>query len=148
MQVINKTFTWDAITFSQFPANHGKGYLLKKAMGRSSSYFIQTGEESLFITGDAVFDPLLRKSLEETKPGLIIANLGAATFRWGKPITMDFDGLKQIKQLLPDAKIITVHMDAINHCLLSKENLKENLAQESWASDINIPNEGDMLEFD
>src|SRR5271157_3713911 len=72
VQTINDKIEWESISFKRFPANHAEGYFLNKLMGKSSSYYIQKGIESLFITGDAILDKLLVNSLEEIKPNLII----------------------------------------------------------------------------
>ncbi|OHD07948.1 MAG: hypothetical protein A2086_01480 [Spirochaetes bacterium GWD1_27_9] len=143
VQLINNKIEWESISFKRFPANHAEGFLLKKLMGKSSSYFIQKGTESIFITGDAIWDQLLINSLAEIKPNLIIANSGSAKFLWGKTITLTANSLKKIKQLLPNAKIIAVHINTINHCLLSKDELKEFITKENL--DISIPNEGESL---
>jgi hypothetical protein len=145
IQSVNNYIEWRSISINRFPADHGEG-IIKLIMGKSSSYFIQNGNETLFITGDAVLNHRLVNSLKETMPVLIIANTGSAMFNFGKPITLTADSLLQMKSLLPDAKIIAVHMNAINHCRLSKEELRKFAIKENL-TDIIIPNEGDILSF-
>ncbi len=144
MPVIDE-IEWESISFKRFPANHAEGVFLNKLMGKSSSYYIQKGSGSIFITGDAILDELLLYSLEQTKPELIIANAGSAGFLWGKPITLTAGSLKKITQLLPLSKIIAVHMNAINHCMLTKEDLKNFLIKENLATNIYIPDEGEAF---
>jgi L-ascorbate metabolism protein UlaG (beta-lactamase superfamily) len=147
LRVINEVVEWKTLSIRRFPANHGKGFLLGKILKKSSSYFIQAGDESLFITGDALLDQLLISSLRETKPEHIIANTGAAKFLFGEPITLTADALLQIKHILPKAKILAVHMDAINHCQLSKDALQKYLIENKVMADITVPNEGDCISF-
>jgi L-ascorbate metabolism protein UlaG (beta-lactamase superfamily) len=145
VQVIDNNIEWGKISIKRFPANHAEEFLLKKALGKSSSYFLQTESDSLFITGDAILDQLLVNSLEKIKPNSIIVYSGSAQFLFGKPITLTYNSLKRIRLLLPEAKIMAVHLDAINHCLLSKDELRKSIIRDNLTMDIIIPNEGDML---
>jgi L-ascorbate metabolism protein UlaG (beta-lactamase superfamily) len=147
VEVITGNVEWEGISIKRFPAHHGEGSLFKQLLGKSSSYFLQTGADSLFITGDAILDQLLVNSLEEIKPKSVVAYCGAAQFLFGKPITLNYESLKSIKQLLPEAKIVAIHMDAINHCLLTKGELRELVTKDNLAQDIIIPNEGDLYAF-
>lgn len=146
VQMIDSEVEWGNISITRFPANHAEGFLREQS-GKSSSYYIQTEKESLFLTGDAILDELLENSLKETQANIIIANAGSAKFILGKPITLTSDALKSITQLLPDARIIAVHMDAINHCRLTKDELGKLIAEENLTKDIYVPNEGDILSF-
>ena len=146
VQVIDSDVELGEISIKRFSVNHGEG-MWQEPMGKSSSYYIQTKKESLFITGDAILDELLENSLKETQPNLIIANAGAAQFIIGKPITLTSDALKSITQLLPDTRIIATHMDAINHCKLTKDELRKFIAEENLTKRIYVPNEGDILSF-
>jgi len=144
VQVIEDKVEFGNISISRSYVNHGEGIWLEP-MGKSSSFYIETKNESLFITGDAVFDELLESSLKEIKPKIIIANAGAAQFIIGKPITLTADALKSIARLLPDTKIIADHMNTINHCKLTKDKLKEFIVEEKLTKNIFIPDEGDIL---
>jgi L-ascorbate metabolism protein UlaG (beta-lactamase superfamily) len=145
VKVIENDFKWESIVFKRYAANHAFGFLLNGIMGKSSSYFIRTSQSIVFITGDAVFNDRLRSALLDAKPDIIIANMGSARMILGKPITLTAEDLKNIRKLIPSAKIIAVHMDAINHCGLTKNALKEYLKAESLTNNIFIPDEGDVI---
>ncbi len=53
--------------------------------------------------------------------------------------------LKNITQLVPDAKVVAIHMDAINQCGLTKSELREFIAGENLGERIFVPDEGDIL---
>jgi L-ascorbate metabolism protein UlaG (beta-lactamase superfamily) len=144
--VIGESIEWESLSIQRFPGNHAQENIFKMLLGKSSSYFIKSQKESLFITGDALFDKFLVNSLEKIQPNLIVANTGAAEFFFGKSITLNFESLKQIGNKLPESKIIAVHMDAINHCRLTKVELKRLLVENSIMSVI-VPDEGNVLTF-
>ena len=139
---------WESISFGRFHANHAQGFPLGMLLGKSSSWFIQSGAKSVFITGDAIFDRFLAESLRTANPKVIIANTGAAKLTFGNPLTLTATELKEMNALLPDARIIAVHMNSINHCTLSKEELKQFITREKLTENIQIPNEGDTLSCD
>ena len=146
IHTIEHSAEYGKITISRFYGNHGKG-ALRGPMGRTSSYNISAGNNSLFITGDSLFDELLKKALFESKAKNIIAFAGAASFIIGDPITLNADDLIAISQFQPGARIYAVHMNAINHCGLTKEILRSFVAEKNISSGIMVPNEGDIISF-
>lgn len=154
IQVIDSVFNWKGISISRFLARHHKGATGAEPFGKSSSFFIQTKSETLFLTGDAILDERLTNSLKKTNPKLIVANTGECQFTEENPVldphitmTLTKAELKSVIKLLPNSKIIAVHMDAINHCSLSKTDLKEYIKNEKLENNIVIPNEGDIISY-
>jgi L-ascorbate metabolism protein UlaG (beta-lactamase superfamily) len=145
-RVIDGTLEWGPLNLKRFPANHARGYLLKVILGKTSSYYLQSGADAIFLTGDALFDNLLLKSLGETKPAFIIANAGSAKFFWDKPVTLAADDMKEMLMMLPGSRIAAVHMDAINHCMLTKDALRKYAAVENISGKMLIPAEGEFFE--
>jgi len=154
LQVIDSVFNWQEITISRFPARHYKEATGAPPFGESSSYFLQTKNETVFFTGDAIFDDRLKSSLTATQPKLIIANTGECHFIEENPVlapgismTLTRIELNEMTRLLPESKIIAVHMDAINHCSLTKDDLRKYIENEKLEKNIVVPNEGDILRY-
>lgn len=143
---ITSQMKWQGFTLSRFEAHHGFG-ILGTMMGASSSFAIETSFGSVFITGDAVYDDLLKQHLQETTPDIVIANAGSAAFLFGSPITMGNSDIEKIAYLLPEAKIIVDHMDAVNHCQQSRAELKEYLAGKDFIERVLIPEDGEVLTY-
>jgi hypothetical protein len=59
-------------------------------------------------------------------------------------MTLTVGELREMVGMLPDAKIVAVHMDAINHCPLTKKALREAMTAEIKAGRVVVPNEGDV----
>jgi L-ascorbate metabolism protein UlaG (beta-lactamase superfamily) len=145
IRAIEQSVEWEGLSITRFPANHGQGFPVKLLLGKSSSYFLKTASDSLFITGDAILDPWLIRSLTEIIPGSVVAYSGSAQFLFGKPITLNYESLRGIRQLVPEVKIVAIHMDAINHCLLTKDELRKLVIKEGFSEDIIIPEEGEIV---
>ena len=65
-------------------------------------------------------------------------NGGAAQFEDHEPITMGVDDIAAVREAT-DATLVVVHMEAINHCLLSREELR------SAVEDVLVPDDGEEI---
>lgn len=49
--------------------------------------------------------------------------------------------------LLPQAKIVAIHMEAINHCLLTRSALREYVEANQVSDAVSIPQDGETVIF-
>jgi hypothetical protein len=50
-------------------------------------------------------------------------------------------------KVAPSAIIVAVHMDAINHCSLSRKELREYVKEKGIEDRVLIPADGEVLKF-
>ncbi|MGG6232081.1 MBL fold metallo-hydrolase [Tenacibaculum sp. SDUM215027] len=155
LQSIEEVVTWSGISIKRYEAHHHEGATGAMPFGESSSFSLRFKEETIFITGDAVLDNLLKKALKSEKPTHIIANTGECTFSKPNPVLEPGKYMTLTKEELlsiatnNEAIVVAIHMDAINHCGLTKDQFrlflqeKEKLIQDK----ILVPNEGDVLKL-
>ncbi|WP_394839453.1 MBL fold metallo-hydrolase [Pendulispora rubella] len=150
LKVVRDVVHWEGLTVSRFRASHHQGATGAPPFGESSSYFLQTRNDDVFFTGDAILDDSLKSSLRATQPKRIVANTGECQFtkenpllRPGITMTLTAAELKEAARLLPSSKIVAVHMDAINHCPLTKDALRRYVDEEQLNDRILVPNEGE-----
>ncbi|MFJ5671467.1 hypothetical protein ACIQAS_07440 [Bacillus safensis] len=58
------------------------------------------------------------------KPDVIMVNSGAAQFLEGDPITMTKEEIIDIRRSQPKAQIVACHLEAVNHCFLTRAALE------------------------
>ena len=134
---------WQGIRIRRTPGRHGHGETAK-AMGCSSGYLLEAaGEEKIYITGDTVWYEEVAAVLEKERPGIIIAYAGAATFLQDRPITLDETDMQKLFAAAPWAKVVAVHMEAFNHCLLERAALRRVIADPR----LYIPQDGESIVF-
>lgn len=144
---IHNSTTWNNITFTRTNGKHGHNELAEQ-MGPVSGFVISSaGEPSIYIAGDTVWCDEVEKSIEKYKPELIVCNCGAAQFSYGEPITMTAQDIHKLCDKYPNAKVIAVHMEAWNHCRLSREDLKHYIDAHDIKNSIFIPKDGELLSF-
>lgn len=135
---------WNSLRITRVDAVHGKG-LVNLLMGKSSSFIITCAAKTLYITGDALYDNAMESAITKHAPDFIITYAGEAKMLFGKPITLNAHDVLKIKMLMPEAEIIAVHMNAINHCRLTQNALKEYLIERNSFTNIRIPVNGELL---
>ncbi|MNM97938.1 hypothetical protein D3C81_1104570 [compost metagenome] len=47
----------------------------------------------------------------------------------------------------PYTQIVAVHMEAINHCLVTREDLGVQISSQGLGSQLHIPLDGEWMEF-
>jgi L-ascorbate metabolism protein UlaG (beta-lactamase superfamily) len=102
-------------------------------------------EPTLYVTGDTIWCTAVSDALREHRPDVIVVNAGAAQFLEGGPITMTADDVVDVCQAAPTAKVIAVHMEANNHCLLTRTALREHLREIHVNSQVVIPLDGEWV---
>ncbi|UTD14106.1 MBL fold metallo-hydrolase [Tenacibaculum mesophilum] len=156
LQSIEQVVNWSGVSIKRYEAHHHEGATGAMPFGESSSFSLTFKEDTIFITGDAVLDSLLKNALKIEKPTHIIANTGECTFSKpnpvlepGKHMTLTKEELLRIAVENKKAILIAIHMDAINHCGLTKEELRLFLKEQekSIQDKIVIPNEGEVLQL-
>jgi L-ascorbate metabolism protein UlaG (beta-lactamase superfamily) len=136
---------WSKICITRTGGHHGTGDI-GKAMAPVSGYVMQSeGEPTLYIGGDTIWCREVSDAIEQFHPDVIVLNAGGARFLQGDPITMMPSDVIHVCHAAPKAKIMAVHMEAINHCLVTRDELAEQ-ADVAGVS-VMIPDDGEALDF-
>jgi L-ascorbate metabolism protein UlaG (beta-lactamase superfamily) len=138
-QTIYTNFSWEGIEIIRTGGQHGTGEI-GKAMAPVAGFVLKNaGEPTLYIAGDTIWCREIEHAIATHKPDVIVVNAGAAQFNEGDPITMTADDVLRVCEAAPQAKIIAVHMETVNHCLLTRAMLRER------AVGVVVPNDGDFV---
>jgi L-ascorbate metabolism protein UlaG (beta-lactamase superfamily) len=145
VQPIATELDWLGIKFYRVGGQHGTGEIGKK-MGTVSGFVITPpSQETLYIAGDTIWCSEVKDALQNYKPDVIILNAGEATFLTGDRITMSAEDVWQVCKECPRAKVIAIHMEAVNHCQLTRIALKNYFSQIHVLSQIIIPQDGEKI---
>ena len=143
---VMKSLSWGDFTIHRTGGQHGTGEIAEK-MGPVSGYVLtSSGEPTLYITGDTVGCPEVRETLQKFQPDVILCFAGAAQFHEGDPITMTLSDIVDLIRNAPQGKIIAVHMEAWNHCRLSRKELETFLKEKSLGgAQVFVPKDGESI---
>jgi L-ascorbate metabolism protein UlaG (beta-lactamase superfamily) len=145
---ILESFIWEDILINRTGGQHGTGEIGAK-MGHVSGFTLKAATEpTLYITGDSIWCSEVEQALQDNQPQIIICFAGGAQFNEGDPITMTKSDIFNLARNAPQAKIVAVHMEAWNHCRLTRKELNAFLTEKSIASQVYVPDNGDKLVFE
>jgi L-ascorbate metabolism protein UlaG (beta-lactamase superfamily) len=133
------------LQFFRTEGRHGKG-MIGRAMGQVSGFIIKAHREPLvYIAGDTIWGPWVQAVLEKYQPEIIVLNTGAAQFNAGAPITMTAEDVVEVCRAAPQARVIAVHMEAVNHCHLKRTVLADHVRKANVTDQVSIPADGELM---
>ncbi len=145
---INDTTDWEGISITRTDAQHGSG-VWAQHMGNVSGFVFQAdGEPTVYWAGDTILYDGVRQVLSEIKPDVIITHSGGAQMQGSGPIIMDADQTVSICVENPGARVVAVHLEALDHCPVTRTQLRE-LSQTLNIGDerLLIPQDGETVEL-
>lgn len=138
----------DGIEFIRAKAKHGHG-AIGIAMSPSSGYILKAENEPVvYITGDTIYFSEISRIISNHQPNVILGYCGEAKFCKGKAITLNTNDILKICALMSDAIFGAIHMEAWNHCRLSRESLNESIQKKGFQNQVWIPNDGESRLFE
>ena len=133
-------------SITAIPVQHGYGWI-HKLMANGAGFFIELKDEpSIYVCGDTVLTPDVKKAVNELKPDIIVVAAGNASLDVGQPLLMNLDDVIELIRI-SQGNVIANHMEALNHCSVTRGILKEKLEQEGLLDKVYIPEDGEVLNF-
>jgi len=147
VRAVDAQAEWKGLGITRTGGRHGTGTVGER-MGPVSGFVLRAADEpTLYLAGDTVWCAEVESALAAHRPDVVVVHAGAAQFLEGGPITMDASDVIAVCRAAPAASIVAVHLEAVNHCLLTRRALGEALAAAGLAGRVVIPADGDTLEL-
>ncbi len=128
------------------PAQHGHGWI-HNLMANGAGFYLQlSGEPSIYISGDTVYTKDVERALTELRPDIAVVAAGSASLDIGGPILMPLEETVTFIRTAP-GKVIANHLEALNHCPVTRSQLKQELENNGLLSKTFIPDDGETLEI-
>lgn len=147
-RVLMDSILWNGIHISRTQAQHGSGEVLNM-MGKTSGFVLQAkGMPTVYIIGDGIWTAEVEKNILKFDPDYIVANAGDARIQGFEevPIIMDEAQVMTLITHSGKAKVIAVHMDALDHCFTTRASLRQQAALFNIdASKLIIPQDGQVI---
>ena len=139
---VEASLEWEGVRVARTAARHGTGEI-GAAMAPVSGYVLEAaGEPSLYVAGDTIWCEEVREALDEHRPDAVVVNASGARFLDGGPIVMTDDDVVAVARHAPDARVVAVHLEAINHCLQTRSDLHQRLHDEGLVGRVTVPEDG------
>ncbi|HET8754521.1 MAG TPA: MBL fold metallo-hydrolase, partial [Solirubrobacteraceae bacterium] len=131
LRPVEDTLDWDGVPIARTGGVHGP-------LGPSPGFVIG----SLYLAGDTIWCDEARAAIDAHRPGVIVVNAGGARFLEGGPLVMTADDVVAVARYASDARVIAVHLEAINHCLQTRAELRARLDEEGLTGRVLVPEDG------
>jgi L-ascorbate metabolism protein UlaG (beta-lactamase superfamily) len=141
VQPVESSVALGGIVVHRTGGRHGHGAMADR-LGPVSGFVLE-GARRVYIAGDSVWCPEVEEALVRHRPDVTVVNAGGARFLEGRPITMDASDVIETARAHPDGELVAVHMEAINHCLTTRADLRRALDEagvSAW-----IPDDGETM---
>jgi L-ascorbate metabolism protein UlaG (beta-lactamase superfamily) len=147
VHAVDEAVDFADIRITRTGGQHGRGDMAAK-MGPVSGFVLTAaGEPRVYLTGDSVWCDEVDLVLRTIQPDVVVAFAGGAAFTTGGAITMTAADIIEVCQAAPQAKVVAVHMEAWNHCLLRREQLQQVVNTAGLNQVVFIPTDGEVLQF-
>ncbi|MBI6855937.1 MBL fold metallo-hydrolase [Pseudomonas cichorii] len=122
---------------------------LAKLLGEAMGVVFQApGYKTLYLAGDTIWRKEVDQTIEKYHPEVIVLNAGKAKVNgFEGAIIMGEEDVLRASKAAKDAKIVAVHMDAVNHMSLTRKELHTYVKEQGIESRVEIPEDGASLEF-
>jgi L-ascorbate metabolism protein UlaG (beta-lactamase superfamily) len=146
--VVEQAVDWQGITLTRTPGRHGTAAWAER-MGNVSGFILQAKDEPVvYWAGDTIWYDPVEQIIVDTQPDIIITHSSGAKFGDSDPIVMDDKQTIAVCQAAPEAIVIAIHMETLDHGTVSRVDLRALAEAEGInPAQLLIPEDGENLTF-
>lgn len=148
VRVLTDKTEFNGVTLSRTAGQHGTDEALQALpiLGHVSGVVFSHQEFStLYVAGDTVWNTHVEAAIKTHKPDVIVLNVGNAVIMGFDPIIMGLEDALAVHRAAPEATLVASHMEAINHCILSRATLRDFSVRQGFDKKLHIPADGETL---
>ncbi|MGP3788675.1 MBL fold metallo-hydrolase [Pseudomonas sp. B392_1p] len=154
VRILNDHTEFGGVTLSKTGGQHGTDQMyalpqVAEALGAAMGVVFQAPRhKTLYLAGDTIWRDEVDQALAQYRPHVVVLNAGYAQLSgFEGAIIMGKDDVLRAAQAAPSATVVAVHLDAINHMALSREQLSEFVDEAGIQDRVEIPQDGALLRF-
>jgi L-ascorbate metabolism protein UlaG (beta-lactamase superfamily) len=143
---LDKPIKWQGITFTPTLAQHAMAEPWISRLAPVMGFTLTAEREpGLYWCGDTVWYPPVEAVIELFHPDVIITHSGGATLEDSDPIIMDVEQTLIVCKDAPGATVIAVHMEALDHCPVTRTGLRAAAEAARVGNRLIIPEDGEIV---
>ena len=154
VRVLKTHAEFGGVTLTRTGGRHGTEAMyasppLAAALGVAMGVVLRApGHPTLYLAGDTIWNADVAEALATYKPEVILLNAGyARVLGYEGAIIMGTDDVLRAAQIMPKSVVVAVHLNAINHMALSREELSKFVLEKDIQARVEIPEDGASLKF-
>lgn len=151
VRVLTLDTQFNGITLARTGGLHGSQevvQILGDDFGRVCGVaFKHADHKTVYVAGDTVWNDQVAEAIEVHAPDVIVLNSGQAYLFGVGSILMGAEDVLTVHQAAPNATIVGVHMEAVNHCVLTRAYLQAFADQNDFLPSLLVPADGETMTF-
>lgn len=148
VRVLTEASEFNGVKLVKTGGQHGTDAALKAVprLGKVCGVvFSHPSEKTLYVAGDTIWNGHVEQAIARHQPEVIVLNAGKATFIGLDPIIMGEEDVRAVHRAAPKATLIASHMEAVNHCILSRADLRAFAEREGFVANLRVPADGEAI---
>ncbi|MFA9488549.1 MULTISPECIES: MBL fold metallo-hydrolase [unclassified Mannheimia] len=153
VRVVGKDTPFEGVTLTRTRGQHGTDAMyanqkVAEMVGDAMGVVMKAeGNPTVYLVGDTIWNHEVEYSFNTYKPDFVVLNAGCAKLPnfEGSPI-MCQDDVEKAHTIAPQAKILTVHMDALPQTSISSDQMKA-FVEKQQLNRVTVPKNGDVIKF-
>lgn len=154
VKVLNGSMQFGDVTLVKTHGAHGTDEMfaspLSEILGEAMGVVFKAKDhKTVYLAGDTLWNAEVNKAIVKYKPDVLVLNTGDArnlTFP-DSGIIMGTKDVRHAYEMLPEAKIITVHMDAVNHTTVSRADMRAYIKENKLDDRVVVPDDGETVKY-
>ncbi|WP_069387240.1 MBL fold metallo-hydrolase [Cellulosimicrobium cellulans] len=151
VRVLAEPITVDGTVFTRTGGRHGSDEALAampEVLGEVMGVVVSHPDEPVvYVAGDTILTDDVRSALEQHDPDVVVLNTGGAVPTPMGPIIMGAEDVVEVHRLAPRARLVAVHMEALNHCPVTRADVRTAAAEQGIDDSVLVPEDGEVLTF-
>lgn len=150
VRVLSPSLTLGPVTITRTDGTHGdEDFVARTEMfGPVSGFVLQAqGEQTVYVAGDTIWHQCVVDALREHQPEIVVLNTGEARWEHGEIIIMGAQDVLRVHDASPDSQIVAVHMEALNHCVVTRQEVRDLAASAGISPIVHVPEDGEQMRF-
>lgn len=151
VQIFSEHTNYHNISFVRTACQHGseaafENEEMAEILGEVTGVILShTDEEKLYVVGDTIWIPSVEETMRKEQPGVVVLNTGWAHVLGFGPIIMGKEDVLKTHQVLPEAKIVATHMGAVNHVLVTTQEMRNYAIANRVDEFVFVPEDGETV---
>jgi L-ascorbate metabolism protein UlaG (beta-lactamase superfamily) len=121
-RAVEHELAWEGVVLTRTGARHGTGEI-GAAMAPVSGFVVRGEGRSVYFAGDSIWCDEVAAALRAHRPDVVVVHAGGARFLQGDPIIMTPEDVVAVRRAAPEALVVAVHLEALNHCPVTRAEL-------------------------
>src|SRR5688500_2937737 len=132
---VEEELDWGGLRIARTGGRHGAEEEVARALAPVSGFVVG----GLYVAGDTVWCREVEEAIERHRPKVAVVNASGARFLESGPLVMTAAEVREVVARVP--KVVVVHLEAINHCLESRAEIRDAVPEAL------VPEDGETLEL-